>query len=92
MRKILRSEIKIKWLDFKIQSLINFKINYSRKLKRSLQVVAKNNLYVEYLAVIESGTYKYFQSVYGTNIPTSLINDYINIYFTQLINGVTISN
>jgi hypothetical protein len=43
---------------------------------------------VEYLAVIDSGVYNFFVSLYGSNMPTEYINDYINIYFTQLINGV----
>ena len=44
--------------------------------------------FVEYLVVIDSGVYDFFVSLYGSNMPTDYINDYINIYFTQLINGV----
>ena len=66
----------------------NKMFHLSHVSKRAVSVVARNTLYVEYLAVIESGTYNYFVSLYGANMPNALINDYINIYFTQLINGV----
>ena len=63
-------------------------MNSSRISKRAT-VVTRNALFVEYLAVIESGTYNYFKSLYGSNLESALINDYINIYFAQLINGVS---
>ena len=63
-------------------------INLNRH--RSKRETAKNSLYVEFLAVIDSGVFSYFQSLYGSNVVPSQINDYINIYFSQLINGVTI--
>jgi hypothetical protein len=59
-----------------------------RSKRQTTSVVARNNLFVEYLAVIDSGVYDFFVSLYGSNMPTDYINDYINIYFTQLINGV----
>jgi hypothetical protein len=59
-----------------------------RSKRQTASVVARNNLFVEYLAVIDSGTYNFFVSLYGSNMPSQYINDYINIHFTQLINGV----
>ena len=64
--------------------------NFSHRSSRATPIVARNKLNIEYLAVVESGTYNYFVSLYGANIPSTFINDYINIYFTQLINGVII--
>ena len=61
---------------------------FSRQRLKRGTVTAKNNLYVEYLAVADLGVYNYFVSLYGSNVPPSYINDYINVYFSQLINGV----
>ncbi len=62
--------------------------NKSSRTKRN---VARFNLFVEFLAVVDSGFYNYFVNLYGSNVPASLITDYISIYFTQLINGVIFS-
>ena len=45
------------------------------------------NLFVEYLVVIDSSVYNDFVALYG-NITTSLMAQYLNIFFAQLINGV----
>jgi hypothetical protein len=47
------------------------------------------NLYVEYLAVIDSTVYSYFTQLYGNLNPPELLNDYINIFFSQIVNGVS---
>jgi hypothetical protein len=61
----------------------------SRSKRQSINTkIPKNNLYVEYLAVVDLGLYNFFVNLYGGNLPESLVTDYINIYFTQLINGV----
>jgi hypothetical protein len=61
----------------------------SRSKRQSINTkIPKNNLYVEYLAVADLGLYNFFVNLYGGNLPESLVTDYINIYFTQLINGV----
>jgi hypothetical protein len=46
-----------------------------------------NNLFVEYLVVIDSSVYNVFKSLYG-NLNPSLMNQYINIFFSQIVNGV----
>ena len=47
------------------------------------------NLYVEYLAVIDSTVYSFFNQLYGNLNPPELLNDYIKIYFAQIIYGVS---
>jgi hypothetical protein len=64
-------------------------IIYNSKFKRTKRTMrATNNLFVEYLPVIDRATYNFFVSLYGSNLPNSVINDNINTYFTQLVNGV----
>ena len=63
----------------------------NRHRSKRATVTARNSLYVEYLAVIDKGVYDFFQSFYGSAVAPSILNDYISIYFTQLINGVSIS-
>ena len=48
----------------------------------------KQNLYVEYLAVIDAGVYNFFVQLYGSTVSPSVIKSYIQVYFTQLVNGV----
>jgi hypothetical protein len=43
-------------------------------------------LYVEYLIVIDSTTYNVFSALY-TNLSSSLLAEYMNIFFVQLVNG-----
>jgi hypothetical protein len=62
------------------------------KSSRTKRAIARYNLFVEYLAVVDLGFYNYFVNLYGSNVPDSLITDYISIYFTQLINGVIFFN
>ena len=50
-----------------------------------------NNLFVEYLVVIDSSVYNVFLSNYG-NLSPSLMNQYINIFFAQIVNGVRFSS
>ena len=45
-------------------------------------------LYVEYLAVIDAGVYNFFVNLYGSTVSPSVIKGYIQVYFTQLVNGV----
>jgi hypothetical protein len=72
-----------------LNDILFFWFQFSQKFKRqAATVVARNNLFVEYLAVIDSGTYDFFVSLYGSNMPSQYVNDYINIYLTHLVNGV----
>ena len=63
----------------------------NRHRSKRATVTARNSLYVEYLAVIDKGVYDFFQSFYGSAVKPEQLNDYISIYFTQLISGVSIS-
>ena len=47
-----------------------------------------NNLYIDYLIVIDKSVYNVFLNTYG-NMPDSLITNYINIFYAHLINGVS---
>ncbi len=58
----------------------------STKKKRSLGGI--QNLFVEYLVVIDNTVYNNFLLNYG-NIPKTLLTDYINIFFSQIVNGVS---
>ena len=42
---------------------------------------------IQYLVVIDTTVYNRFVSLYG-NLSTSLITQYINIHFEQMVNGV----
>ena len=66
---------------------IKFLIN-SKRLKRS--TIPKNNLFLEYLVVIDSSVYKNLKIAYGSNLPESIMSEYIKIFFVQIINGVII--
>jgi hypothetical protein len=66
---------------------IKFLIN-SKRLKRS--TIPKNNLFLEYLVVIDSSVYKNLNIAYGSNLPESIMSEYIKIFFVQIINGVII--
>jgi hypothetical protein len=46
------------------------------------------NLFVEYLIVIDSTVYNNFVSNYGS-LTFSLLAQYINIFFTQIVCGVS---
>ena len=72
-------------MKFKPYLAFIFSIAYAA----SFSAAAKNNLYVEYLVVIDLGTYNFFTSLYGSNVSNTSINYYISTYYTQLINGVT---
>ena len=45
------------------------------------------NFFIEYLIVIDDTVYNQFVSLFG-NLNDSLLMDYINIFFCQIINGV----
>ena len=47
-----------------------------------------NNLYIDYLIVIDKSVYNVFLNTYG-NMPDSLITNYLNIFYAHLINGVS---
>ncbi len=51
-------------------------------------ITAGTNLFIEYLAVIDVGVYNFFVNLYGTNVSSSVIKNYIQLYFTQLVNAV----
>ena len=63
---------------------------YSLRTKRQITQSNNNaqNLYIEYLAVIDSTVYVFFTQLYGNLNPPELLNDYIYIFFSQIINGV----
>ena len=46
-----------------------------------------NYLNVEYLIVLDSTAWDFFNSVYG-NMEADLMNVYIKIYFIHIVNGV----
>jgi hypothetical protein len=46
-----------------------------------------NYLNVEYLVVLDSTAWDFFNSVYG-NMEADLMNVYIKIYFIHIVNGV----
>ena len=48
----------------------------------------RNNLYVEYLIVIDNSVYNRFYYAFGGNLPENLLTDYIRIFFSQLVNSV----
>jgi len=64
-----------------------------RKLKRDSNSTSStinqniNNLYVEYLIVLDSTTLDFFYSVYG-NMGPDIMNIYIKKIFIQIANGV----
>lgn len=68
---------------------------FRKKSKRQYSVQTETNtnvqnLYVEYLAVIDGSVLELFSQLYGNMDPPELIYDYIYIYFSQIINGVSI--
>ena len=50
--------------------------------------VPRNNLNLELLIVVDSGTYDFFVNLYGNNLTDAIIIDYIKMFCTQLVNGV----
>jgi hypothetical protein len=60
----------------------------NRRSKRQTSVNrVNNNLFLEFLIVADSSTYDIFTSTYG-NLGQSLITQYMNIFFSQIVNGV----
>jgi hypothetical protein len=49
-----------------------------------------NYLNVEYLIVLDSTAWDFFNSVYG-NMEADLMNVYIKIYFIHIVNGVCLN-
>ena len=65
---------------------LNFYFNFnSQRVKR--QNTATNNLFVEFLAVVDNSVYNHFVRIYG-NLESSVISQYIKDYFGVLIDGV----
>jgi hypothetical protein len=67
-----------------------FRVNKER-LKRAVLVNGiprALSLYVEYLIVLDSSVYNDFVALYS-NIRSSLLTQYISIYFSQLVNSVS---
>jgi hypothetical protein len=54
----------------------------------ALTVKKPLSLTVEYLVVIDSSVYSIFSKLYG-NLSTPLMTQYIRIFFSQLVNGVS---
>ena len=52
--------------------------------------VKKNNLIVEYLIVIDSSVLNHFVNIYGNNISQSVMNNYINQFYQQMVNSVSL--
>ena len=68
-----------------------FKNISSQRVKRqSMSRTEVQNLFVEYLIVIDSSVYNNFASNYGS-MTVSLLTQYINIFFTQIVSGVCVS-
>jgi hypothetical protein len=88
MKKITSKNIKYDLMKNNILISIQIKSHSISKRQIITTKNSTNNLYVEYLVVIDLGVYNFFVNLYGGNLPDSLVTDYINIYFTQLINGV----
>ncbi len=63
----------------------------SQRSKRQIIQSKTNaqNLYVEFLAVIDSTVFSFFNQLYGNLNPPELLNDYIKIYVSQIIYGVS---
>jgi hypothetical protein len=59
----------------------------SRRIKRQSRTGIQN-LFIEYLIVIDSSVYNNFASNYGS-LTFSLLAQYINIFFTQIVYGVS---
>jgi hypothetical protein len=49
------------------------------------------SLFVEDLVVIDNSVYSLFKNDFGSNIDSALLNNYIKIFFCQMVNSVTIS-
>jgi hypothetical protein len=62
-------------------------INKSRRSKRSA-VTPQNNLFFEYLIVVDSTVFINFYFAYGGNLPDNLLSQYIIIFYSQLVNSV----
>ena len=60
---------------------------FRKRTKRTTIKRINNNLFVEYLIAIDSSVYNIFSSLYG-NLDRSLMANYINIFFAQVVNGV----
>ena len=70
--------------------IIFLKLTSFISIKSKRQTVANQrliNLFVQYLVVIDSTVYKDFVQLYG-NLNPALLNQYIKIYFCQIVNGV----
>lgn len=90
----------IKSDDFWLKALAikeNFRVRKSSKVKSKRDIISSSttrpprralSLFVEYLVVLDSTVYMDFVALYGSKISSFLMNQYINIYFCQIINGV----
>ena len=56
--------------------------------KTTITTTSKIKLSVECLVVIDSSVYQIFQNLYDFNSSTSVINNNINIFFSQVLNQV----
>jgi hypothetical protein len=61
-----------------------FSVNSKRQAGTNQRII---NLFVQYLVVLDSTVYKDFSQLYG-NLSPDLMNQYIKIYFSQIVNGV----
>lgn len=82
---------KIKGLDdcviFKCFKIYSRNQRRPKRQKSNISPNRPNNLFLEYLIVIDSSVYNMFLLDYG-NLNPSLMNQYINIFFMQIVNGV----
>jgi hypothetical protein len=89
---------KFKYFQLKIKFIYNtnkkiFQSNSiyfncrSSRSKRAT-VTPQNNLFVEYLIVIDSTVFNNFYFAYGGNLPDNLLSQYIIIFYSQLVNSV----
>ena len=62
---------------------------FSKRSKRARKIFPKHDLYLEYLVVIDSTVYNNLKLSYGSNLPDSILTEYIKIFFSQMVTGVS---
>jgi hypothetical protein len=70
--------------------MINYFLIKSIYRKRRASNNQVQNLYVEYLVVIDNSVYNLFQNDFGSNLDSIALTNYIKVFFCQIVNAVNI--
>jgi hypothetical protein len=76
----------------KIDYILKFSSRNERKKRQSILIDTRsqNNLFFEFLLVVDSTVYNLFKNDFGSNLDDSYVINYIKIFFSQIANGVKI--